>query len=318
MQWFDFYVREVGIQGSTLELTGQGHSRLRIQVLEADILRIVLLPDGKEREELTSERLIWQNSSAFSNPQVEWNEGKRKTGITTSALHIIVENHPFLIQYETALGAPIGLDWKYSFAARGGGVRHEMLQFQHEHVYGLGGLPGLLNRNGRKYLVNAAAGKGFPFYICWHPETQVAYGLLYDDSTEANFFINQRFGEFAGRRAYQSETSSLDFYFILGPSIPEVVEKLSHLPGTPMKPIAAPAELGGRFHGKGSQVGYPAASSREISGLPPDELLLNKIQEDEPSLGLYLNSLSLEHAFTGHSIQRPLVICLSVRSACCG
>jgi alpha-glucosidase len=259
MQWVDFFPKTIEPNGSTLELIGRGEACMLIRVLEPDILRISLLPDGDWRLAHTwmmtgkdgdapREGRRRDDLSAFSSPNIHWVTEKRKTEMHSGKLHLIVQDNPFLIQYETDLGVPLALDWKYSFARNGSGVQHEGLEFPNEHVYGLGEKSGFLNKNRRKFTMHNRDAlaynarwtdplyKHFPFYICWRPDIQAAYGILYDNLSTSQFWINQKFGDFAGRRAYRAADGDLDMYFIYGPSIEEVVEKLTRLTGRPTLP----------------------------------------------------------------------------------
>lgn len=259
MQFTNFFPVEIDKHGSALHLAGQDHARLMIHVLEPDILRISLQPEGGWRLDRTwmivgseggmpREGRLRDDMSAFANPALEWVEEKNKWEVDTGLLRLHVQQNPFLIQYATSSGVPLALDWKYSLSVKTNAIRHEMLEFHGEHVYGLGEKSGHLNKARRKFTMrnrDALAYNArwsdplyqhFPFYICWRPELQAAYGILYDNLSTTRFWIDQVIGDYPGRRACQVQDGDLDFYFIYGPTIEAVVEKLIRLTGKPVLP----------------------------------------------------------------------------------
>lgn len=296
MRWNDFIPQKLDLDGSTLHLHGKDQPRMSIRFLEEDILHVSLLPDGDWRLDRTwmltdrdgampREGRRRDDPGARTCPAVPWDVQHRTAEASSTKLYVNVQIDPLLIKYESADGIPLALDWKYSLAEKGRGILHEALAFPHEKIYGLGEKSGFLEKSQRRFIMRNQNALGynarrtdplylnFPFYICWHPGVQAAYGLLYDNLSTSRFYLNQRFGNFAGRRVYQAEDGDLDLYFIFGPSIAEVVEKLTCLTGRP----ALPPKY---------SLGYLAAGMNYLEGEDaaekPDEFLENLHEHEIP------------------------------------
>lgn len=136
-----------------------------------------------------------------------------------------------------------------------GSVSHSMqLCKSSEHIYGLGEASGELNHIGKKISLHCSDSMGydakssasslykhFPFIIV-HKElslsTRSCYGMLYDDMTRCEFDFGNTISAFQGsNRHFSSESTSLEFYFINGPSMQDVVHKTGrYLIGRPIIP----------------------------------------------------------------------------------
>lgn len=259
MRWNAFTPQKMHLDGSTLLLHEEGKPRMSIRFLEEDIIRVSLLPDGDWRLDRTwmitgsggsmpREGRLRSEPAACPCPAVKWDVQKHTAEASSGKLNINIQINPLLIKYESADGIPLALDWKFSLAEKGSGILHEALEFPREKIYGLGEKSGILDKSRRKFTMRNQNALGynarrtdplylnFPFYICWRPDIQAAYGLLYDNLSTSHFYLNQRFGSFAGRRAFRAEDGDFDLYFILGPTIEGVIEKLTRLTGRPMLP----------------------------------------------------------------------------------
>ncbi|MEL6151304.1 MAG: glycoside hydrolase family 31 protein, partial [Chloroflexota bacterium] len=79
--------------------------------------------------------------------------------------------------------------------------------------------------------------KHFPFYITFNPELNIAYGLLYDNMATTVFDMGREIDAiWDPYRKYEAIGGDIDYYMIYGPTISEVVEKLSWLTGRPFLP----------------------------------------------------------------------------------
>jgi alpha-glucosidase len=232
---------------------------LRIRAIEEDILRISFQPDANWRLNRTW-IIIGKNGEdpcegrsrddllPFGCPPVQHKQEKNQINLCTKNLIITVNKNPFWMKIETSDCKVLAVDDAYWWNTNGKALKVESLASKKEHYYGLGEKSGELNKAGRrfKFLNHDAVGynakssdplyKHIPFLICWQPELQVAFGILYDNLTQTQMAFNPVFGPNAGLRTYQAENGDLDAYFILGPSIPEVVEKLARLTGRPVLP----------------------------------------------------------------------------------
>ena len=184
----------------------------------------------------------------FHCPPVQFDEGKNKIKISTNELHLTLQKNPFWVKIENKEGKLLALDDAYRFEMRKKSLRVESLAGKKEHYYGLGEKSGSLNKSSRYFVFHNRDAVGYnakssdplykhvPFLICWQPEIQVAFGILYDNLAQTEMSLNPAFGQSAGLRTYQVENGDLDAYFILGPSILQVVEKLAWLTGLPAMP----------------------------------------------------------------------------------
>jgi alpha-glucosidase len=65
----------------------------------------------------------------------------------------------------------------------------------------------------------------------------IAYGLLYDNLAATTFDLGREYDNYLGRyRYYTAEDGDIDYYFIYGPSLEQVVERYSALVGRPSLP----------------------------------------------------------------------------------
>ncbi|MDQ0338261.1 alpha-glucosidase [Caldalkalibacillus uzonensis] len=126
----------------------------------------------------------------------------------------------------------------------GEGIFHYMERTADEQYYGLGEKTGNVNRYGRRFRMLNMDPMGYdaettdplykhiPFYITRNMEKKYAYGLFYDNlATSVIDFGKEKDNYHGPFRYYHAEGGDLDYYFILGPSVAEVVEKFSWLTG---------------------------------------------------------------------------------------
>mmetsp|Transcript_14913 Transcript_14913/g.28960 ORF Transcript_14913/g.28960 Transcript_14913/m.28960 type:complete len:852 (-) Transcript_14913:1134-3689(-) len=169
---------------------------------------------------------------------LQWYSSETSTSETPPA-------HTHLFAQDAVLGA-------YAYESPSGKGMHRMdRQSSKEFYYGVGEVTGELNRAGRRFQLacrdamgyDAATSdplyKNFPYYITYNKEAQVAYGILYDQLCGGYLDLGQEISAFRGSfRTYASEAGFVDYYLILGPTIPQVVEKLGRLVGRPAVPPA--------------------------------------------------------------------------------
>jgi len=90
--------------------------------------------------------------------------------------------------------------------------------------------PGYSARNGSPLY------KLIPFYITFNPDTRQAFGIFYDNLATTTFDLNLRTGGLPEFRRYAAETGDVEYYFIYGPGIDEVVQKFTRLTGRMILP----------------------------------------------------------------------------------
>jgi alpha-glucosidase len=259
MSWQLFTPKNFISLKSGYRMAGKKNESLTVLALETDILRVSFLPDGQWRLDRTwmmvgkngdapREGRSREDLSAFSCPKVSTTHDKNQAILSTLKLRIDIQTYPFCIRYETIDGQHLALDDAFGYEPRGNRVKHESIALHNEHYYGLGEKSGRLNKAGRHFVFHNRDALGysarfgdplykqFPFYICWRPDLKVAFGVLYDNLSRSELWLNQAFGSHAGLHAWQASGGDVDFYFILGPSIENVVEKVTRLTGMPVLP----------------------------------------------------------------------------------
>ncbi len=118
-----------------------------------------------------------------------------------------------------------------------------------DHYYGFGEKTGHLDKKGRRLRMSPkdAIGhdpvkgdpmyKHIPFYTKVNENNLHAVGLFYDNSYDCVFDMGQEISGYWERYNYwQADGGNIDFYFISGPTIAEVVEKYTWLTGTTAMP----------------------------------------------------------------------------------
>jgi len=236
---------------------------LQVSALEEDLIRVRVLPDGKPRldrtwlvldraGEMPREGRNREDLSPFSLPAIESEIEERQITLLTTALKLTIALDKFALRWETAHGDYLAADVEhgaYRFARAGQQIRHRMVSVAGEHYYGFGEVSGALNKAGSRLLMrnmdhpgySARNGsplyKHFPYYITWNPQTRQAFGLFYDNLATTRFDLRHSGTAAAdGQRTYAAEGGDLDYYFIYGPSIREVVEKFTRLTGRMLMP----------------------------------------------------------------------------------
>ena len=256
-------VNFVGATSSMLEFTAAHGERLDVTVLEEDLVRVRMRPQGQARLERTwlvldkdgfmpREGRSREDLSPFSLPAARQEQREGSVILTTSKLKLDIHSGDFAIQWSTESGIPLAADLPgraYAYDFDGQQVYHTLLCRPGERYFGFGEVSGKLNKAGRRVRLKNTDALGysakfgsplykhFPFYITFQPETQQAFGLFYDNLASTTFDLNHRaVPTHAPYRSYAAEGGDVDYYFIYGPSIREVVEKFTRLTGRMLLP----------------------------------------------------------------------------------
>jgi alpha-glucosidase len=235
----------------------------QVSVLESDIIRVVMRPEGQPRLDRTwmivdSEGAMPPDGrqrddlAPFSLPNFRQTPQGNQIFIQTEALQLSIQLDDFAITWRTPDGQTLAADTRvraYAYDRAGRSIYHYLQRRPDEHYYGFGERSGALDKYGRRLrMLNFDAigydaetsdplYKHFPFYITYVPELNLAYGLLYDNLATSVFDMGQEIDGYHGYyRCYQAEDGDLDYYFMLGPTIEGVVEKLARLTGKMLLP----------------------------------------------------------------------------------
>jgi alpha-glucosidase len=241
-----------------LAFVGQRGERFQISVLEDDVVRIQHWPDGQPRLDRTwmivgtdgdvpREGRRRDDLSPFSLPAFDLDIGDDLVHLRTGQLHLEITLSDSSLRWADAAGRWFAADlgqraYAYDRACRT--VYHYLERRLDEYYYGFGERSGPLDKAGRRMRMfnldalgyDAERGdplyKHFPFYITFLPHLRTAYGLLYDNLATTLFDMGCELDNYyPPYRYYQAEDGDVDYYLIYGPTIEEVVEKLSALTG---------------------------------------------------------------------------------------
>lgn len=260
----------------SLFFAGANGERLRLDVLDTDLIRVQHLPDGQYRLARTwlvaagandVPRHGRQRDDLTGFPLPKFDLSTRESGITVTTRSLTVDIHlpEFRLKWHNSQGDVFAADLpqcSYPYDTHTGAVSHYLSRLTDECYYGFGETSGPLNKAGRRIRMlntdalayNAETSnplyKHWPFYITLLPELNTAYGLLYDNLSETVFDlgceINAVYGPY---RYYQAAAGDLDYYLIYGPTVASVVEKLAWLIGRPaLLPRWSLGYLGSTMH----------------------------------------------------------------------
>ncbi|MBP3041485.1 glycoside hydrolase family 31 protein [Bacillaceae bacterium Marseille-Q3522] len=136
----------------------------------------------------------------------------------------------------------------YNFdGSLGEGIFHYIERSKDESYYGLGEKAGKTNRYGKRYRMMNVDPMGYdaqktdplykhiPFYITRNGETKISFGIFYDNMSKAVFDMGNEMDNYHGwYRYFEAVAGDLDYYFIAGPKVKDVVKKFTWLTGKPI------------------------------------------------------------------------------------
>ncbi len=234
-----------------------------IFVLEPDIIRLIVLPDGRLRHPRT-----WTIAPGQDDVAYEGRDRFDLSGFACPAFEIIRSDGRIEIRTDT-LGLEIGLEglrcsWSmrtgngwtpmlrdrptqaYDFGWWDGKVRHYLRREAGEQYFGLGEKTGVLDRAGRRFRMNNMDAMGYdartsdplykhlPFYITRKPDSGACIGAFYDTLSDCTFDFGCEHSNYHGPyRAFEAEHGDLDLYVIAGPGLPAATERFTWLTGRP-------------------------------------------------------------------------------------
>ncbi len=212
-------------------------------------------------------------------------------------LDIIIEKDPFIIKICDKEGTILHQDVSEMAYFEDSNKRriHASQITEGDHFYGFGERSGAFNKFEKHmsfcqtdaFGYNAketdALYKHIPFFVKLNDKTKKAVGYFYHNTYECDFDIGRKLSNYWGRHtAYRTNGGDIDFFFIAGPSVKDVVSRYTDLTGkSAMLPKAALGYLG---------------SSMYYSELPKDsddailEFIDNAREEEIPISGFQLSS----------------------------
>jgi alpha-glucosidase len=250
-------------EGARLTLASDGVAVVHIFVLEADIIRVFVLPDGAPvmprtwaiapgADDVATEGRDRFDTAGFAAPDFTVEEADERLTVTTATLRLSVRLRGFFCRWEMATDA----GWReiardrptqaYSFGWWDEPVRHHLVLKPGERFFGLGERSGAMDRAGRRLRLGNTDAMGYsaatsdplykhiPFYITLVGEPAAAFGLFYDTLADGVFDFGQELSNYHGRyRSFTAEDGDLDYYVIAGPAVGDVTRRFTWLTGRP-------------------------------------------------------------------------------------
>ncbi len=224
------------------------NSLVAIYIISDDIFRVRLAPQGVFLPDFS---YALSDNKGFQLCDFEFNETEDHYSLTTATTECRVIKSNFKIQFYDKLGHLINEDdaplhWEENVEYGGYYVFAAKKIQPDENFYGLGDKSGDLNLV-RSHYTNWSTDayafergtdplyRNIPFYIGLHGG--ISYGLWYDNTYKTHF----DFGKEENIKAkYVAEGGELNYYFINGPHMMDVVKRYHSLTGTaPMPPMWA-------------------------------------------------------------------------------
>ena len=226
----------------TLYFSTENDVVLQLTVLRDSVLRFRYTTTGTFDNDF-SYAITKYGSTGYNHLEIE--DLKTFYKITTSKLICHIAKKNLGIQIYDAVDEQlinqdeIGFHWEESYQYGGNIVKMSKVSNEGESYYGLGDKPSHLNLKGRRFenwvTDSYAYGKhtdpiykSIPFYTGLHHNK--AYGIFFDN-TFRSFF------DFAGERrnvtSFWAMGGEMNYYFIYGPKMTEVVESYTDLTGKP-------------------------------------------------------------------------------------
>jgi alpha-glucosidase len=251
-------VRFTGHEGQRVHFAGDYGTRITVTVLEPTIFRVTMLrEEGWKLDRTWSiapggleppfEGRARDDLSGFSCPEFTVSEEGARVIIASEALTAVVRLEPFGIAWhEAGSSAPFAEDrptQAYLLSRKTGDIAHYMARNIAENHHGLGDKAGPFNRTGRRFKLDAVDPCGFdaetsdplykiiPFYIV-DRDGGPSYGVFYDNLAVGEVDFGATIDNYHGLfRSYRAEDGDLDYYFIAGPTMREVVARYTGLTG---------------------------------------------------------------------------------------
>ncbi len=244
--------------GNHLRLDSDGDAVAHVLVLEDDIVRVLLLPDGILKqpktwaiapglEDVPAEGRDRFDLSGFALPRYDLREADGKLIVKTAKLAFSIRLSGFFCSWSDASGAPLLKDrptQAYNFGWWDERVRHYLVRDPAEKYFGLGERSGEMDRAGRRFRLSNVDAMGYgarntdplykhiPFYITRKADGASA-GLFYDTLSDCTFDMGCEHSNYHGLfRGFTADHGDLDYYVIAG-TLPEIVRRYTWLTGRP-------------------------------------------------------------------------------------
>jgi alpha-glucosidase len=251
-------------QGNHLTLRAPQGPTAHIFVLEQDVVRLMVLPEGKLKfprtwsvapgmEDLPAEGRDRFDLSGFAQPTFELEQITDCLRISTRDIRLSIALEGLHCRWETRQDG----NWRFAAADRetqsynfgwwDRRVYHYLKREPDEMYFGLGERAGDSNRAHQRYRMcnldpmgyNARTTdplyKHIPFYLTRKRGTGITFGLFYDTLSDCVFDMGREMDNYHGPyRYFVADHGDLDLYFIAGANVAEVTRRYTWLTGRPI------------------------------------------------------------------------------------
>ena len=257
---FELQARE----GNRLRLASSAGAAIELFVLEEDIVRVLVLPQGDLRgpatwsiapggDDTPLEGRDRRDLSGFSLPAFELQSDASTVRIETSKIRLTIALAGGFCNWEIRRAG----QWQavlhdratqaYNFGYWDEQVYHYVRREPGEMYFGLGERAGDTNRAHQRYEMRNIDAMGYsarttdplykhiPFYVTWHPENGTGFGLFYDTLSDCSFDMGRELDNYHGLyRYFVAPHGDLDYYFIASPDTPlDATRRFTWMTGRP-------------------------------------------------------------------------------------
>lgn len=246
-----------------LTLTSAEGHLAHVFILEDDLIRVMLLPNGAlnfrhtwaiapGQPDVPYEGRGRFDLAGFALPAYRLEEHADQISIVTAQIRLTISRAGFFCRWEIRKGeewVAVAADrptQAYNFAWWDDKVYHYLKRDADEMYFGLGERAGDANRIGQRYRMCNVDPMGYsarttdplykhiPFYLTWKKKSEAAFGLFYDTLSDCSFDMGKELDNYHGHyRYFQADHGDLDYYFIAGPKPADVTRRFTWLTGKP-------------------------------------------------------------------------------------
>jgi alpha-glucosidase len=232
-------------------------------VLEEDMVRVMVMPGGAisfprswavapGQEDVPLEGRDRFDLSGFALPSYQLEQNLDTLQIATSRIRLNIQLQGLYCRWELfqngiwCFAAADRATQNYNFGWWDRRVYHYLKREPDEMYFGLGERAGATNRAGQSYRLTNLDAMGYnarttdplykhiPYYLTWKSKTKVAYGIFYDTVADCTFDLGRELDNYHGHyRYFVADHGDLDYYFIGGITLAEVVRRYTWLTGRP-------------------------------------------------------------------------------------
>jgi len=232
------------VSGSEAVFTCDNMVKLRVKALSPEILHLRFAPDGHLGDDFSYAALP---ENFPSRPEFNVEEDETHCSLSTSALTLRVNKSTLLTRVENADGQILsegekGFHWEPNKQFGGNIVKYSRKIQPSEHFFGLGDKSCHPDLRGRRFQMwgsdTYAYGedtdplyKNIPFFIGHHHGQ--AYGIFFDNTHRSFFDFGKERSDVC---SFWAQGGHMNFFFITGPRVSDVVKRFAQLTGTPELP----------------------------------------------------------------------------------